>query len=108
MRDVALRHERRHPQVSIEDCSYCERQRRHCREKNPYRTWEDCHEYTLARNIATDWRLMLAPYQCPWCGFWHATRVGTGYRDKTRRRRVEKERRKYLTQKEMERRELQL
>lgn len=90
-----------------DDCRACDYQRSVCRTKREFGSWDEAHDETFAKNIETGWGLMLAPYQCAWCGQWHITRARRIYRKSSRWRRVEKERRRWLTQQEVERRERQ-
>lgn len=92
-------------QVPADDCQACGYQRSICRSKQKFESYDVAHEHTVQKNISTGWGLMLCPYQCSWCLGWHITRARKNYHGKSRWRRVEKERRRWLTLEEVKRRE---
>lgn|SRR5574338_631488 len=92
-------HENKHggPQ---ESCWECTKQRAKCRSKRlrvPER--DEAERVALERNLATGYSPPVVHYLCGWCGLYHLTS-----RLRHRRDRVEKQRRKWMTKQEMERR----
>ncbi len=85
--------------VEISDCWRCQKAQAHCRTKVRY---PDPIVASLASqdiNVATEWERMLVPYRCRWCSEWHLTSTSgkTSRTDRTRAKRVEKRRRRWLT-----------
>jgi hypothetical protein len=91
--------------IPADDCPACEYQRRICRSKTKFGDYEIAHTHAREKNILTGWGLMLVPYECCWCGDWHVTRARRNHYGKARWNKVEKERRRWLTEREVARRE---
>lgn len=94
-------HESNHRErVSFEDCWQCNRGMAVCKRKIQYdSTWKAASEATRI-NEENGYDRPLVSYRCRYCLGWHLTST----LDKFRARRVEKRRRKWETERELERR----
>lgn len=100
MRDVQRWHEKEHPPVSFESCWYCGREKAKCKSKIfRYVDRDQAFAEAKAMNEADNYVRPRTAYYCPWCGLYHHTT-----KLRSRHDHVERQRRKWLTQKELERR----
>jgi hypothetical protein len=90
------------PDVSFEDCWNCGRAKAQCRAKvkwtDQWLAWDRAKELNEERRYETPIRV----YRCRWCLCWHFT---SSFRSNAEAARAEKQRRKWLTRMEMERRQ---
>jgi len=100
MRDIQRWHEKEHGSWSIESCWYCGREKAKCKSKIfRYADREQAHAEAKAMNEADNYVRPRVAYFCPWCGLYHHTT-----KLRARGARVERQRRKWVTEKELERR----
>lgn|SRR5690242_2975777 len=101
MRNVQHWHDKEHGPWPMEQCWECGKQKAKCKSKifrysDKDQAW---HEAQLM-NEADNYVRPRVAYHCPWCGMYHfTTKLRTHRRDF-----VEKQRRKWLFKKELERR----
>lgn len=102
MRNVQHWHEKEHLPVPMESCWDCGRQKAKCKAKLfRYPDLDMALREVRLMNEADNYERPRVVYGCPWCDMYHFT---TKLRQ--RRSRVTKEKRKWLFQKELERREM--
>lgn len=103
MRNVQLWHEKEHPVGSMESCWYCGREKAKCKSKI-FRYDDRDQAFLEARqmNEADNYIKPRAAYGCPWCNMYHHTTKLRGSRLDA----VEKQKRKWMFKKELERRAL--
>lgn len=85
-------HERNHEGPPFEECRRCQRARAICRSKQRFETREAAQDAAQEVNEREAYASPVVRYRCRWCPFWHLTTARTGYR----RKRVEKQRRRWL------------
>lgn len=100
MRNVEHWHEKEHLPGLMEDCWDCGKQKAKCTSKLFRYVDRDLAIFEAKQmNEADGYIRPRVAYQCPWCELYHHTTKLRGRRD-----RVKKEQRKWLTQRELERR----
>lgn len=100
MRNIQRWHEKEHPPVPFEDCWYCGREKAKCRSKIfRYTDRDEAFAEAKAMNEADNYVRPRVAYFCPWCGLYHHTT-----KLRSRRDAVERQRRKWVTQRELDRR----
>lgn len=84
----------------VQECSPCQRAKTICVNKIRYFTPQLATAVARTVNELRAYGRPQAPYHCRWCDCWHTTsRMG-----KIRRGRIERQRRRWLTRLELERR----
>lgn len=101
VRDLRRWHEKEHPLGPMEGCWYCGRQQAKCKSKL-FRYADRDQAFLEARlmNEADNYVRPRTAYWCPWCGLYHHTTKLRG----TRLGATVKQQRKWLFEKELERR----
>lgn len=98
-------HEKRHSKrldcsPVFEECWRCQRSKSHCKSKIRFITWEEAREWVEELNQSREYVNPVYRYPCRWCSGWHMSSAdGKGPNGKTKARRVERERRRWLIQK---------
>lgn len=102
MRNVEHWHLKRHKPGPIESCWDCGKQKAKCRSKLfRYTSRDEAFAEAKTMNEADNYARPRSAYLCPWCGLYHhTTHLRTHNRDA-----VEKQRRKWLIARELERRQ---
>ena len=103
MRDTQRWHEKEHRPGPVESCWHCGRQKAKCRSK--LFRYTDRDRALLEARVMNEGENYVRPrtaYWCPWCGMYHhTTKLG-----KTRKGAVQKQQRKWMFERELERRRL--
>ena len=100
-------HEKRHVGRNdcsdlFEECWRCQRSQAHCKSKIRFATWEEARDWVDDLNQSRAYVNPVYRYSCRWCRGWHMSSAdGKGPSGKTRAKRVERERRKWLIEKRM-------
>lgn len=92
-------HEPRGP-VAVESCAKCAIDRNVCERKRVFAHWATADDLVRLINETTEYARPVTRYRCRWCDFWHLT----SRMNRDRARRVEKARRRWLTEREYGRR----
>lgn len=102
MRNIQHWHEKEHPPGPLESCWHCGRQKAKCRSKLfRYEDRDQAHLEAKMMNEVDNYSRPRTAYYCPWCGLYHhTTKLRTHRRDQ-----VKKQQRKWMFQRELERRE---
>ena len=100
MRNVERWHEKEHRPGPMESCWDCGRQKAKCRSKIfRYTDRDEAFNEARQMNEAENYARPRTAYWCPWCGMYHHTT-----KLRTRRDAVQKQQRKWMFQRELERR----
>jgi hypothetical protein len=85
-------HRKRHrrPELPVEECWSCQRDRAICRSKISFATWQEASEWVDEFNRTYGYTKTVVRYRCRWCSGWHMATART----KNQVKRVEKARRK--------------
>lgn len=97
---IEHRHAQRHGDRTPEQCHWCHRAAAICRRKIRLATREEAEAWADEFNVSRGWSPPVVRYRCIWCDGWHLTSQMT----RRRQGRVERARRKWLIEKEIDRR----
>lgn len=78
-------------------CPRCERALANCLKKQRFDTYEEADTMVYRINEKERYESPLVRYHCRWCLKWHMTTAKT----KVRKKRIEKQRRKWMTEAEL-------
>lgn len=107
MRSPLRHHNKNHKDtgLSFEDCYVCRRDQAVCQKKIRFSSWQEANEWVDELNVSRQYEGQLVMrYPCRWCQGWHMKTA----KDKHDLARIERYRRKWRTQLELERRSLRL
>jgi hypothetical protein len=85
-------HEDNHLWSPFEECRRCQRARAICRSKRSYASWAEADVAVREVNERESYASPVTRYRCRWCLLWHLTTA----RRTPQRKRMEKQRRKWL------------
>lgn len=84
----------------IDECPKCKADQAACERKRQFGHWADADLVVRRINELGDYKRPITRYRCRWCDLWHLT----SRMNRSRARRVERMRRKWVTERELARR----